>query len=241
MALCQRLLIGAVFSLTFLCSSAQTRQVYGKVTSNGEGLPGVNVLIKGTTAGTVTDSYGRFTLDVPVDKSAVLVFNVMGPVVTRKIQKNEREIHVDINSLIGPHAVYFLVGPSLAKLSGQRNDRLGFVLSAGYRYLYRTVGVGAEVNLQQGPFTSDGYVIPQVGLPVIGYVRITNRLNAQLGAGFYFTKDRRQEPDLKVITGLTYEKAYWGLNLRYMNGTRRFGDVNAVTQSWQLAFQYRVQ
>ena len=39
-----------------------------------EGLPGVNVLIKGTTQGTVTDVEGNYALEVP-DENTVLVFS----------------------------------------------------------------------------------------------------------------------------------------------------------------------
>ncbi|MCK8495950.1 MULTISPECIES: TonB-dependent receptor [Spirosoma] len=52
--------------------------VSGKVTSDaGEALPGVSVVIKGTTTGTVTDVNGNFTLTVP-DNNAVLVFSFVG-------------------------------------------------------------------------------------------------------------------------------------------------------------------
>ncbi len=52
--------------------------VSGKVTDeNNEGLPGVNVLIKGTTQGTVTDIEGDFSLEVP-DESSILVFSSVG-------------------------------------------------------------------------------------------------------------------------------------------------------------------
>ena len=40
-------------------------------------IPGVNVLVKGTSVGTTTDTQGRFTLEVP-DGSAVLVFSFIG-------------------------------------------------------------------------------------------------------------------------------------------------------------------
>ncbi|MVM28535.1 SusC/RagA family TonB-linked outer membrane protein [Spirosoma sp. HMF4905] len=43
----------------------------------GEGLPGVNVLLKGTQKGTNTDQYGKFRLNVP-DASATLVFSFVG-------------------------------------------------------------------------------------------------------------------------------------------------------------------
>ncbi|WP_338395031.1 TonB-dependent receptor [Fulvitalea axinellae] len=52
-------------------------EVTGTVTDeNGEGLPGVNVLIKGTTEGTATDVFGKFVLSV--SPSAVLRFSSMG-------------------------------------------------------------------------------------------------------------------------------------------------------------------
>ena len=52
--------------------------VTGKITSdNGEGLPGVTVVIKGTTTGTTTDVDGNYTLTVPDDNS-VLVFSSVG-------------------------------------------------------------------------------------------------------------------------------------------------------------------
>ena len=46
-------------------SFAQDRQVTGKVNDeNGAGLPGANVLIKGTTRGTNTDAEGNFNLNM---------------------------------------------------------------------------------------------------------------------------------------------------------------------------------
>lgn len=52
----------------------------GHVTSSedGQGLPGVNILIKGTGKGTVTDVDGNFTMDAPEDQASVLVFSFVG-------------------------------------------------------------------------------------------------------------------------------------------------------------------
>src|SRR5665647_317878 len=46
---------------------AQTRQITGVVTSGDDGtsIPGVSVVVKGSTLGTVTDMDGKFTLKVP--------------------------------------------------------------------------------------------------------------------------------------------------------------------------------
>ena len=54
------------------------RTLTGRVAGeNGEGLPGVSVVVKGTQRGTTTDSQGSFRLAVP-DNSAVLVFSFVG-------------------------------------------------------------------------------------------------------------------------------------------------------------------
>lgn len=60
--------------------AAQLLTVSGKVTSadvNEGGLPGVNVLVKGSNHGTVTDANGAYTIDVPSPES-ILVFSSIG-------------------------------------------------------------------------------------------------------------------------------------------------------------------
>ena len=58
---------------------SQARIITGRVTSDEdpEGLPGVNVLLKGSSTGSVTDIEGNFSLEVP-DENAVLVFSSVG-------------------------------------------------------------------------------------------------------------------------------------------------------------------
>lgn len=68
------------FSLAFLASVyAQERTVTGKVTSaeDGSPLPGVNVLLKGSSTGTVTDANGSYSLSVP-QSGGVLTFSFIG-------------------------------------------------------------------------------------------------------------------------------------------------------------------
>ncbi|WP_044238105.1 SusC/RagA family TonB-linked outer membrane protein [Flexithrix dorotheae] len=57
---------------------AQSRIVTGTVTADQgkDPLPGVNVLIKGTATGTVTDINGKFSIDAPPD--GILVFSFIG-------------------------------------------------------------------------------------------------------------------------------------------------------------------
>ncbi len=58
---------------------SQERTITGQVTSEEtpEGLPGVNVILKGTTTGTVTDVNGDYSIDVS-SEDAVLVFSSVG-------------------------------------------------------------------------------------------------------------------------------------------------------------------
>ncbi|GAB1453548.1 hypothetical protein MASR2M47_36040 [Draconibacterium sp.] len=60
-------------------ANAQTKSISGAVTSkeDGSSIPGVSVMVKGTTLGTVTNINGVYNLDVPVDANR-LVFSFVG-------------------------------------------------------------------------------------------------------------------------------------------------------------------
>ena len=68
-------------SFLFLASNlwAQDRTISGTVSSDedGSGLPGVNVILQGTTVGTTTDVNGSYSLGVPSD-GGTLVFSFIG-------------------------------------------------------------------------------------------------------------------------------------------------------------------
>ena len=82
--------IGALIVGIQMFASAQSRIVSGKVTSteNGEALPGVNILIKGTTVGTVTDADGNYSITVQ-DVENTFVFSFIG-YVTQEVVDNGR-------------------------------------------------------------------------------------------------------------------------------------------------------
>lgn len=65
--------------LTVFSVIAQSRTVTGKVTSaeEPEGIPGVNVLVKGSATGTITDLDGVYSVQVPAGSDA-LVFSFVG-------------------------------------------------------------------------------------------------------------------------------------------------------------------
>lgn len=83
-----------IFLLAIGSSSwAQERLISGKVTSaeDGSGLPGVNVLLKGTTNGTVTDADGNFKFTVP-ESGGVLTLSFIG-FVGQEVAIGERSVY----------------------------------------------------------------------------------------------------------------------------------------------------
>src|SRR5690606_34967690 len=72
------------------------REIKGKVTDeNGQPLPGVSILLKGTQRGMITDASGEFTFDVPNDE-AVLVFSFVGFMSREIIVGNQTAINVTL-------------------------------------------------------------------------------------------------------------------------------------------------
>lgn len=64
--------------MSVLITLGQELNVKGVVTSNEDGqpIPGVSVVVKGTTTGTITDLDGNYSLKVP--SNAVLQFSFIG-------------------------------------------------------------------------------------------------------------------------------------------------------------------
>ena len=79
-----------------LNEAMQTKRISGKVTDTfGEGIPGVSILIKGTTTGTTTDFNGNYTLN-DVSENATLVFSFIG-MISREISAADKQlIHVTL-------------------------------------------------------------------------------------------------------------------------------------------------
>lgn len=77
----------ALILITTASMLAQTVQVRGTVTGadDGLGIPGVMITVKGTTVGVMTDSEGRYVLNVP-SGSTTLIFSYVG------MKKTERDI-----------------------------------------------------------------------------------------------------------------------------------------------------
>ena len=73
------MLLALLVFITVQVVNAQNRKLTGTVTSKEDGstLPGVSVVAKGTTIGTITDIDGKFVLEVP-EATKTLIFTFVG-------------------------------------------------------------------------------------------------------------------------------------------------------------------
>ena len=69
--------------------------ITGTVTDNGDPIPGVNVVVKGTSIGQITDANGKYQITVP-NTDAVLVFSFVGYTTTDMPVGNQRVINVEL-------------------------------------------------------------------------------------------------------------------------------------------------
>jgi TonB-linked SusC/RagA family outer membrane protein len=76
---------------------AQSNMVSGTVAEKGEGLPGVNILEKGTANSTVSDIDGKFKIELK-NSSAVLVFSMIGMVSQEKTVSPGDVVKVSLQS-----------------------------------------------------------------------------------------------------------------------------------------------
>jgi len=66
-----------------------------KEASTGEALPGVNIVIEGTTIGTLSDANGKFTLQQP-NQNAVIVFSFIGYVTQKVTYAGQSTLDIDL-------------------------------------------------------------------------------------------------------------------------------------------------
>ncbi|UYZ63267.1 SusC/RagA family TonB-linked outer membrane protein [Hymenobacter weizhouensis] len=95
----RNLLIGLpLAAISVVQGVAQTRSVSGRVTdrTTGEGLPGVTVLLKGTSNGVSTNSDGTFTLSVP-QEGGTLAISSVGYISVEKSIGSDSQINVGLS------------------------------------------------------------------------------------------------------------------------------------------------
>jgi TonB-linked SusC/RagA family outer membrane protein len=118
--------------------------VSGKVVDeNSDPLPGVNVLIKGTTIGTTTDAGGAYTLEV-ADANAILVFSFIGYVSQEVAVGARTNIDISLVADVTSLEEVVVVGYGTVK----KSDLTGAVGTVNSESISRTNPVQAAKALQ---------------------------------------------------------------------------------------------
>lgn len=93
-------------------SLAQNRVITGKLTDElGQGMPGVSVVLKGTSIGSSSDSDGAYTIEIPArTDNPVLVFSFIGYGVSEEIVGERTSINVALQPAIETLSEVVVVG-----------------------------------------------------------------------------------------------------------------------------------
>ncbi len=130
--------------------------VTGRVTDEqGAGLPGVTVLVKGTTTGTATDADGNFTITAP-DPSATLTFSYIGYVTQDVPINNRTSINVTMATDVQALSEVVVIGYG----TQERTDLTGSVASVSAADIQRapvsTVNEAIQGRVPGVTITSSG-------------------------------------------------------------------------------------
>lgn len=96
--------------------SSQQNKISGVVTdvTNGEPLPGVNIMIEGTSSGVITDIDGSYTIDVP-SKSTILLFSYVGYIAQRIEVGDQTVVNVTLQMDVTSLAEVVVIGYGTSK------------------------------------------------------------------------------------------------------------------------------
>lgn len=125
--------------------SAQVRTISGTITDakDGSTLPGVNIIIKGTTTGTVTDIDGKYSLSVS-GATPVLIFRFIG-YKTIEVETGARaviDVRLEVESKLLDEVVVIGYG------TVRKSDLTGSVGSVKAKELVKITSLNPEQNLQ---------------------------------------------------------------------------------------------
>ncbi|WKN42623.1 SusC/RagA family TonB-linked outer membrane protein [Tunicatimonas pelagia] len=120
------------------------KTISGQVTDeNGESLPGVNILVKNTTVGTVTDIDGNFRVTAP-DNAETLVFSSVGYLTQEVAINNRTTINLTMSPNVESLSEVVVVGYGTQK----KSDVTGSVVSVDSEILQEANKVNAVQAIQ---------------------------------------------------------------------------------------------
>ena len=113
----RKILVTALLAWAMGVAWAQDVAVHGRVVDNaGQPLPGVNIVVDGTTIGTVTDMDGNYTISAP--RGASLVYTFIGYNENRvEMEDGRNRYDVTLNEMISDLSEIVVVGYGVQKKS----------------------------------------------------------------------------------------------------------------------------
>lgn len=132
-----------IWLLGVFAASAQSSLVTGRVTDKtGQGLPGVNVIKKGTTTGTSTDGNGSFSIEA--SNNDILIISFIGYQTQEILVGNQSRFDVNLEEDIATLQEVVVVGYGTQK----KSDLTGSVASVGGDKLRGTITANVNQALQ---------------------------------------------------------------------------------------------
>ncbi|MDN5216796.1 TonB-dependent receptor [Fulvivirgaceae bacterium BMA12] len=127
-----------------LPSEGMLERITGRVTSedDSEPLPGVSILLKGTTNGVITDPEGNYTITAPV--GGILVFSFVGYKTQERVIGNESVINVQMIPDLEHLEEIVVVGYGVQK----KSNVSGSIVSVGADDIARTQNSSFDAALQ---------------------------------------------------------------------------------------------
>lgn len=140
----KRQILSLLFCAFAIALYAQDYAVQGVVTSTDDNLPlpGVNIVVKGTTVGTVTDWDGNYSISVP--QSGILVFSYIGTK-TREVKVNRSGV---VNVALEPDSEMLDEVVAIGYGTMKKSDLTGSVASISADQLKKTPAAGIDQALQ---------------------------------------------------------------------------------------------
>ena len=134
---------GNVVIISPFAQQQQTIRITGRVTDNGDPLPGVSIAVKGTTTGTTSDIDGAYTLNVP-SEDAVLVFSYIGYTSNETRVGTRRNIDIELAENVQMMEEVVVIGYG----SRTKKDLTGAVSQINSEEITRTVNISPEFAMQ---------------------------------------------------------------------------------------------
>lgn len=158
--------------LLFIQAHAQEQRISGRVTDaiDESGLPGVNVIVKGTTVGTTSDLDGNYSLELP-SQNAVLVFSYIGYQSEEVTVGNQSTINLSLTPDVSQLDEVVVVGfgerrkkDLTGSISTVRSEEIGKIQTASPQFALQGNAAGVRVvNASGNPNESPQIFVRGIG------------------------------------------------------------------------------